>query len=61
MRQVTDDRVSVQWEPGELRYQQNLQRKDPAAFKALLERNGIKYDPVCQGSRSLDVVGVSNT
>jgi hypothetical protein len=30
---------------GELRYQQDLERSDPKAFKALLERNGIKYDP----------------
>jgi len=33
------------WEPGELRYQQQLERSNPAEFKALLERNGIKYDP----------------
>mmetsp|Transcript_27139 Transcript_27139/g.32045 ORF Transcript_27139/g.32045 Transcript_27139/m.32045 type:complete len:399 (+) Transcript_27139:435-1631(+) len=33
------------WEPGELAYQQTLQHSDPAAFKALLERNGVKYDP----------------
>jgi len=33
------------WEPGELRYQQELERKNPKEFKALLERNGIKYDP----------------
>lgn len=33
------------WEPGELAYQQRLQRTDPAAFALLLERNGIKYDP----------------
>ncbi len=30
---------------GELRYQQELQQRNPKAFKALLERNGIKYDP----------------
>lgn len=30
---------------GELRYQQELERKNPKAFRALLERNGIKYDP----------------
>jgi hypothetical protein len=30
---------------GELHYQQDLQRRDPKAFQALLERNGIKYDP----------------
>eukprot|EP00479_Gromia_sphaerica_P009064 TRINITY_DN36_c0_g1_i3.p1 TRINITY_DN36_c0_g1~~TRINITY_DN36_c0_g1_i3.p1 ORF type:complete len:196 (-),score=28.37 TRINITY_DN36_c0_g1_i3:95-682(-) len=33
------------WEGGELQYQLNLQTKDPLAFKALLERNGIKYNP----------------
>merc|ERR1719445_934148 len=33
------------WEPGELEYQMKLQRDDPAAFKHLLESNGIKYDP----------------
>jgi len=33
------------WEPGELQYQQRLQRENPQAFKDLLERNGIKYDP----------------
>jgi len=33
------------WEPGELEYQMQLQRKDPEAFKALLERNGMVYDP----------------
>ncbi|CAF1039468.1 unnamed protein product [Didymodactylos carnosus] len=33
------------WEPGELEYQQNLQYRNPAEFKALLERNGIEYDP----------------
>jgi hypothetical protein len=30
---------------GELRYQQELERRDPQAFKALLERNGIEYNP----------------
>lgn len=30
---------------GELRYQQDLERRNPQEFKALLERNGIKYDP----------------
>ena len=33
------------WEPGELAFQQDLQRKDPKAFKALLERNGMEYNP----------------
>ncbi|CAF1364450.1 unnamed protein product [Adineta steineri] len=33
------------WEPGELRYQQDLERRNPEEFKALLERNGIKYNP----------------
>jgi len=33
------------WEPGELRYQQELQRTNLPEFKRLLERNGIKYDP----------------
>jgi hypothetical protein len=33
------------WEPGELEYQQKLERENPMAFKALLESNGIKYDP----------------
>jgi hypothetical protein len=33
------------WEPGELEYQQKLQRDDLPAFKALLAQNGIKYDP----------------
>jgi len=33
------------WEKGELQYQQALQKKDPQAFKQLLERNGIKFDP----------------
>lgn len=33
------------WEPGELDYQRTLERSDPAAFKSLLERNGVAYDP----------------
>lgn len=33
------------WEPGELAFQQTLQQSDPAAFKALLERNGVKFNP----------------
>jgi hypothetical protein len=33
------------WEPGELESQRKLERTDPEAFKQLLERNGIKYDP----------------
>mmetsp|Transcript_15750 Transcript_15750/g.28328 ORF Transcript_15750/g.28328 Transcript_15750/m.28328 type:complete len:86 (+) Transcript_15750:291-548(+) len=33
------------WEPGELQYQQGLQRNDPEEFKSLLERNGMTYDP----------------
>jgi len=33
------------WEPGELVYQQRLQQTDPAKFRELLEKNGIKYDP----------------
>lgn len=33
------------WEPGELYYQQQLEWKNPEEFKALLERNGIKYNP----------------
>ena len=33
------------WEPGELAFQQGLQQSDPAEFKALLERNGMQYDP----------------
>lgn len=32
------------WEPGELRYQQELQRSNLPEFIKLLERNGIKYD-----------------
>jgi hypothetical protein len=30
---------------GELQYQQQLERNNPKEFKALLERNGVKYDP----------------
>jgi len=33
------------WEAGELEYQQKLQRDNPEAFKALLESNGVKYNP----------------
>eukprot|EP01083_Nonionella_stella_P271050 918152_1 len=33
------------WEPGELAYQQTLQKSNLPEFKKLLERNGIKYDP----------------
>lgn len=33
------------WEPGELDYQSTLERSDPEAFKTLLERNGVTYDP----------------
>jgi hypothetical protein len=33
------------WEPGELQYQMELERKDPKAFRDFLERNGIPYDP----------------
>ncbi|CAF3865774.1 unnamed protein product [Adineta steineri] len=33
------------WEPGELYYQQQLEVNNPEEFKALLERNGITYDP----------------
>jgi len=33
------------WEPGELAWQQKLQRENPQAFKELLEKNGIKFDP----------------
>ena len=33
------------WEAGELHYQMALEQSDPAAFKALLERNGMEYDP----------------
>ena len=33
------------WGAGELQYQMRLQREDPEAFRQLLERNGIRYDP----------------
>jgi len=33
------------WEPGELSYQQNLQRTNKPEFIKLLERNGVAYDP----------------
>ena len=33
------------WGPGELAFQQNLKRTNPAAFRALLERNGVEYNP----------------
>ena len=33
------------WGSGELSFQQTLQHTDPAAFQALLERNGIEFDP----------------
>jgi len=33
------------WEAGELSFQQELERKDPKAFKALLERNGMVFNP----------------
>jgi hypothetical protein len=33
------------WEPGELAFQQNLEQSNPKAFKELLERNGMKFDP----------------
>ena len=33
------------WEPGELQYQQYLQKTNLKEFIKLLERNGIKYDP----------------
>jgi len=33
------------WEPGELAFQQNLERTNPEEFKKLLERNGVKYNP----------------
>ena len=37
--------ISSSFLSGELRYQQELERSNPKAFRALLERNGIKYDP----------------
>ena len=33
------------WEPGELQYQQKLERENLPEFIALLAKNGIKYDP----------------
>jgi len=33
------------WEAGELAFQQKLEQSDPKKFRALLERNGVKYDP----------------
>jgi len=33
------------WEPGELEFQQKLERENPEAFKELLKKNGIEYDP----------------
>ena len=33
------------WESGELDYQRTLQQTNKKAFIALLERNGVKYDP----------------
>ena len=33
------------WEAGELEYQMTLQHQKPQEFKALLERNGIKWNP----------------
>lgn len=33
------------WGHGELAYQQNLQQSNKKEFIALLERNGVKYDP----------------
>ncbi len=44
LKQIARNKGTL-WEAGELSYQQQLQQNDPAAFKALLERNGIKYDP----------------
>lgn len=45
-------RTGTMWMPGELQYQQKLQREDPAAFKDLLARNGIEYNPnYIRGSR----------
>ena len=40
---------------GELQYQQQLERQNPSEFKALLERNGIKYNPnYVRGGRNED-------
>jgi hypothetical protein len=33
------------WEPGELHFQMDLQRRNPEEFRRLLERAGIRYDP----------------
>ncbi|ETO14500.1 hypothetical protein RFI_22860 [Reticulomyxa filosa] len=33
------------WEPGELEYQMKLEKENPEAFKELLKRNGIEYNP----------------
>lgn len=33
------------WEPGELEYQQKLQKENLPEFIKLLAKNGIKYDP----------------
>ena len=33
------------WERGELDFQRRLEQENPEEFKALLERNGIRYDP----------------
>jgi len=33
------------WEPGELEYQMKLESSNPEAFRALLERAGIKWKP----------------
>jgi flagellar biosynthesis GTPase FlhF len=38
-------RAGTLWEPGELAYQQKLERENPEEFRKLLERNGVKYDP----------------
>jgi hypothetical protein len=38
-------RFNTMWMPGELEYQQKLQRENPKLFKELLERNGIQYNP----------------
>lgn len=44
LKEISRDDGSL-WQPGELAYQQQLQRTDIEAFKALLARNGIQYDP----------------
>jgi len=38
-------RTGTLWGKGELEYQRNLERNDLEAFKALLRKNGIVYDP----------------